>query len=50
MIICKEYRAVGSSWRLLRHRLRAWYYLEQDGRLIAESGDRRALLRQGWYH
>lgn len=49
MLVCKEYRAAGFLWRLLRDRGRAWYYLERDGRLIAESGDRRALLKLGWY-
>lgn len=49
MLIIKEYRAMGFSWRLLRHRARAWYVLERDGINIAESGDRAALLAQGWY-
>ena len=48
-LICKEWRAIGFSWRLLRRRWRAWYLLERDGQVIAESGDRRALLEQGWY-
>lgn len=49
MLIVKEYQAVGFSWRLLRHQYRAWYYLERDGAIIAEGGDRRALLTSGWY-
>ena len=49
MLICKEYRAVGFNWRLLRNRRCAWYYLERDGKIVAEGGDRRALLSQGWY-
>jgi len=50
MLIVKEYEAVGCKWRLLRERSSAWYYLERDGQVIAEGGDRRALLTQGWYH
>lgn len=49
MLICKEWDAVGSTWRLLRHRQRVWYFLERNGRIIAESGDRWLLLSQGWY-
>ena len=49
MLICKEYEACGFKWRLLRHRFRGWYYLERDGVVIAESGDRKALLAQGWH-
>jgi len=50
MLICKEYEAMGCQWRLLRDRRRAWYFLERDGIVIAESGDRRELLSQGWYN
>jgi hypothetical protein len=50
MLICKEYTAAGFSWRLLRDRIRCWYYLERDGVVVAESDDRKALLRQGWYY
>lgn len=50
MLICKAWCAVNHSWRLLRERQSAWYYLERDGLVIAESGDRRALLAQGWYN
>ena len=50
MLICKEYEACGFSWRLLRERQSAWYYLERDGVVIAQSGDRRSLLLQGWYY
>ena len=49
MLVIKEYAALGYNWRLLRHRMRAWYYLERDGLIVAEGSDRRALLAQGWY-
>jgi hypothetical protein len=49
MLICKEWQAVGSKWRLLRAQYSAWYYLERDGAVTAESGDRRVLLSQGWF-
>lgn len=50
MLIIKEWRAVGFDWRLLCSRRGAWYFLERDGVTIAESGDRRALLSQGWFN
>lgn len=49
MLMCKEWRALGFNWRLLRDRKRAWYYLERDNRLIAE-GNRSDLLAIGWYY
>jgi hypothetical protein len=49
LLIVKEYRAVGFAWRLLRERQSNWFYLERDGHVIAEGGDRKALLAQGWY-
>lgn len=50
MLIVKEYSAVGFQWRLLRERNHNWFYLERDGQIIAESGNRAELLALGWYH
>ena len=49
MLIMKEYTAMGFKWRILRDRGPAWYYLERDGVIIAESGNYRELLALGWY-
>ena len=49
MIEIKAWSAMTYKWRLLRDRYRAWYWLERDGCLVAEGGDRAALLSQGWY-
>lgn len=50
MLICKQWEALGFNWRLLRHRRSAWYYLEKDGQIIAENGDRSVLLSMGWWN
>jgi hypothetical protein len=49
-LIMKEWQAVGFTWRLLRSRRCPWFYLERDGRVIAEGSDRKNLLSQGWYY
>lgn len=37
MLIIREFRILGFSWRVLRERNCAWYYLERDGEVIAEG-------------
>ena len=37
MLIIREFKVLGFSWRVLRERNRAWYYLERDGQIIAEG-------------
>lgn len=48
-MIIKEWRSMGSQWRLLRDQYRTWYYLEQDGKIVAE-GTREELLSKGWFN
>jgi hypothetical protein len=48
-IIWKEWKAMTFSWRLLRSRRNSWFYLERDGKLIAEGKEPKELLSMGWY-
>lgn len=48
-LIFKEWFAIGFNWRILRERNKMWYYLERDGKIIAEGMDTVELLEIGWY-